>query len=72
MTFDFGNRSRDITEILAKIVDFVDDPQKPYSEKLAFWKKIDLGIRILLYNKVTEKLNIQDDLNIDHLFPDVR
>lgn len=70
MTFDFGNRSQDITQILAKTVDFVDDPEKPYHEKLNFWKKIDLSVRVLLFNKVREKLNIQDDLN-ENLFPDV-
>lgn len=65
---DYEGNAQDITEILARIVDFVDDPEKPYNEKLEFWKQIDLPTRILLFNKIKEKLNISDKTE-EELFP---
>ena len=70
ISFDFEGNAKLFTEILAKIVDFVDDPEKPYKDKLAFWKNMDLGMRILLFDKVKEKLNIGLVLEED-LFPPV-
>lgn len=71
ITFNYEDNARQFTEILAKIVDFVDDPEKPYSEKLEFWNSVDLGARILLFSKVKEKLNIGVDFEED-LFPTPR
>ena len=71
ITFNYEDNAEQFTDILAKVVDFVDDPEKPYVEKLAFWKSVDLGARILLFTKVKEKLNIGMDLEED-LFPPVR
>ena len=71
ITFNYEDNAKQFTDILAKVVDFVDDPEKPYSEKLAFWKSVDLGARILLFTKVKEKLNIGMDIEED-LFPPVR
>lgn len=65
---DYEGNAQDITEILARIVDFVDDPEKTYNEKLQFWKQIDLPARILLFNKIKEKLNISDKTE-EELFP---
>lgn len=70
-TLDFTSNAQDITEILAKTVDFVDDPEKPYHEKLAFWKQVDLASRVLLFNKIRQKLNISDKTEED-LFPTIR
>lgn len=69
-TMDFNGNAKDITEILAKIVDFVDDPEKPYIEKLEFWKQIDLPTRILLFQKIQDKLNIGEK-TLDNLFPPI-
>lgn len=69
-TMDFNGNAKDITEILAKIVDFVDDPDKEFNEKLQFWKQIDLPTRILLFQKIQDKLNIGDK-SLDELFPPV-
>lgn len=71
ITFNYEDNAKQFTEILAKVVDFVDDPEKPYPEKLAFWKSMDLGARILLFTKVKEKLNIGMDIEED-LFPPIR
>lgn len=71
ITFNYEDNAKQFTDILAKVVDFVDDPEKPYAEKLAFWKSVDLGARILLFTKVKEKLNIGMDIEED-LFPPVR
>lgn len=71
ITFNYEDNAQQFTDILAKVVDFVDDPEKPYPEKLAFWKSVDLGARILLFTKVKEKLNIGMDIEED-LFPPIR
>lgn len=71
ITFNYEDNAQQFTEILAKVVDFVDDPEKSYPEKLTFWKSMDLGARILLFTKVKEKLNIGMDIEED-LFPPVR
>ena len=68
---DFESNAQDITEILARIVDFVDDPEKPYDKKLEFWKQIDLPSRILLFQKIRDKLNISDKTE-EELFPTPR
>ena len=68
---DYESNAQDITEILAKIVDFVDDPDKTYTEKLYFWQQIDLPVRILLFNRIKSKLNISDKTE-EELFPPVR
>lgn len=68
---DYESNAQDITEILARIVDFVDDPEKTYNEKLAFWKQIDLPSRILLFKKIKTRLNISDKTE-EELFPTPR
>lgn len=68
---DYESNAQDITEMLARIVDFVDDPEKTYTEKLYFWEQIDLPARILLFNKIKEKLNIGDKTE-EELFPTPR
>ena len=68
---DYESNAQDITEILAKIVDFVDDPELSYEDKLKFWKQIDLPARILLFTKIKEKLNISDKTE-EELFPTPR
>ena len=68
---DYESNAQDITEMLARIVDFVDDPDKTYTEKLYFWQQIDLPTRILLFNKIKEKLNISDKTE-EELFPTPR
>lgn len=68
---DYDSNAEDITEMLAKIVDFVDDPEKTYTEKLDFWKQIDLPARLLLFNKIKQQLNISDKTE-EELFPTPR
>lgn len=70
-TLDYTGNAQDITEILAKTVDFVDDPEKPYHEKLQFWKQVDLASRVLLFNKIKQKLNISNKTE-EELFPTIR
>lgn len=65
---DYESNAQDITEILARIVDFVDDPDKTYTEKLYFWQQIDLPARLLLFNRIKNKLNISDKTE-EELFP---
>lgn len=65
---DYEGNAQDITQILARIVDFVDDPEKTYPEKLSFWKQIDLPSRLLLFQKIRQKLNIADKTE-EELFP---
>lgn len=68
---DSSKNAEQITEIIAKSVDFVDDPEKTYEEKLAFWMQIDLQHRVNLFYKIKEILNIGNELE-DDLFPSIR
>ena len=70
INFNFEGNAKNFTEVISKIVDFVDDPEKTYEEKLSFWYKIDLSYRILLFNEIQKKLNIPETLE-DDLFPPV-
>ena len=68
---DYESNAQDVTKMIAKIVDFVDDSELLYNEKLEFWKQIDLSARILLFMKIKEKLNISDKTE-EELFPSIR
>lgn len=70
ISFNFEGNVKNFTEIIAKIVDFVDDPEKSYKDKLAFWYKVDLSYRMLLFQEIQRKLNIPETLE-DDLFPPV-
>lgn len=65
---DHERTAQDITEMLAKVADLVDDPEQTYEEKLQFWNQIDLSARILLFMKIKERFNISNKTE-DELFP---
>lgn len=68
---DHERNAQDITEMLAKVADLVDDPEQTYEEKLQFWNQIDLSARILLFMKIKERFNISDKTE-EELFPAIR
>lgn len=59
-----------ITEFLIDHVELVDDADLNKTQRKKFWYKMDIGSRVLIYNKCKEIVRIDEDLEVD-LFPDV-
>lgn len=59
-----------ITEFLIDHVELVDDVDLNKTQRKKFWYKMDIGSRVLIYNKCKEIVRIDEDLEVD-LFPDV-
>lgn len=59
-----------ITKFLIDHVELVGDVDLNKTERKRFWNKLDLGTRVLIYNKCKEIVRIDEDLEVD-LFPDV-
>lgn len=60
-----------ITTFLINHVELVGDADLNKTQRKQFWHKMDIGVRVLIYNKCKEIVRIDEDLEVD-LFPDVR
>ena len=59
-----------ITNFLISHVELVDDADLNKAQRKKFWYKMDIGSRVLIYNKCKEIVRIDENLEVD-LFPDV-
>lgn len=59
-----------ITTFLIDHVELVGDEDLNKSARKKFWKTIDIGTRVLIYNRCKEIVRIDEGLEVD-LFPDV-
>ena len=67
---DIDNNNDVITTFLINHVELVDDEDLNKTARKEFWKKIDIGVRVLIYNKCKAIVRVDEDLEVD-LFPDV-
>ncbi|WP_407454405.1 hypothetical protein [Methanobrevibacter sp.] len=68
---DVDKNNDEITTFLINHVELVGDAELNETGRMKFWHGMDIGLRVLIYNKCKEIIRIDEDLEVD-LFPDVR
>ena len=66
---DVDKNNDHITDFLIKHVELVDDMDLNKSQRKKFWYGLDIGVRVLIYNKCKEIVRVDEDLGVE-LFPD--
>jgi len=67
---DIDNNNDIITSFLIDHVELVGDADLNKTQRKKFWNTVDVGARVLIYNKCKEIVRLDADLEVD-LFPDV-
>jgi len=67
---DISKNNDIITTFLINHVELVGDSNLNKTQRKKFWHTLDIGARVLIYNKCKEIVRIDEDLEVE-LFPDV-
>lgn len=62
---------RMVNEFLADRMEFIDDVDISFEEKLSFWQEIDLNTKTALFHEIRGRLHLNDTFE-EELFPPVR
>ena len=68
---DVDKNRDEITTFLINHVELVGDADLNKTQRKKFWQTMDIGARVLIYNKCKNIVRVDNELEVD-LFPDVR
>lgn len=68
---DVDKNNDHVTSFLIDNVELLNDSNLNKTQRKKFWQTMDLGSRVLIYNKCKEIANIDENLEVE-LFPSVR